>query len=407
MMDSLPSRGARWSAHRRTSYRVSATDQVSSSRLIGHDMKRGGPRLRGGRTRREVPIRRRLAITRSMLRRALSRVRILPVGVQASDERIRRFFKDRSPQPHRLALQSLTALIDTAQQGVDAFLATEAFRISRHLAAQHGEVVVVAEEPSQPVQPVRQRTQHGRPERSKDFELIAKILRLLPPFMQMLDRGRLGGRGESLPTSSVDSGHTLPHARPPIVKISPLVEAVECLLHGRIHPLESLLVAKHLLPDPPLVADQFPPRLRKRSVSGPVSVSSAGPVQRLDEDLGIAHRGQRPGDVAEGEVLSSVKLSADARADQTDKSAKFLQALAGLVNHLIARGFRRSVHALPDLLDLFLGDSVDAVWKSLVDSELKRHGPVRPLSSRVASRCPLSRSLRARSLPETVSRLGW
>src|SRR5215813_5676352 len=350
-------------------------------------------------------------ITRSMRRqmagRALARARILPVGAQPSHERIRRFFKDRSPQPHRLALQSLTALIDTAQQGVDAFLATEAFRVSRHLAAQHGEVVVLAEELSQPVQPVRQRTQHGRPERSKDFELIAKILRLLPPFMQMLDRGRLGGRGESLPTSSVDSGHTLPHTRPPIVKISPLVEAVECLLHGRIHPLESLLVAKHLLPDLPLVADQVPPRLRKRSVSGPVSVSSAGPVQRLDEDLAIAHLGQRPGDVAEGEVLSSVKLSADARADQTDKSAKFLQALASLVNHLIARGLRRSVHALPDLLDLFLGDSVDAVWKSLVDSELKRHGPVRPLSSRVASRCPLSRSLRARSLPETVSRLGW
>src|SRR5215469_18759808 len=70
MMDSLPSRGARSSAHRRTSYRVSATDQVSSSRRIGHGMERGGPRRHGGRTRREVSIRRRLAITRSMLRQA-------------------------------------------------------------------------------------------------------------------------------------------------------------------------------------------------------------------------------------------------------------------------------------------------------------------------------------------------
>src|SRR5262249_51632042 len=156
-------------------------------------------------------------------------------------------------------------------------LAAEAFRISRHLAAQHGEVVVVAEKLSQPVQPVRQRTQHGRPEPSKDFQLIAKILRLLPPFMQMLDRGRLGGRGERLPTSSVDSSHTLPHARPPIVKISPLVEAVERLLHGRIPPLESLLVATHLFPDFPLVANQFLPCLGKRSAPGPASVSSRGP----------------------------------------------------------------------------------------------------------------------------------
>src|SRR5215471_13702495 len=356
-------------------------------------MRRGGHRLRGGRARREVSIRSKLTIARSMrrrmARRALARVRILPVGVQASDERIRRFFEDRSPQTHRLALQSLAALIDTAQQGVDGFLATEAFRISRHLAAQHGEVVVVAEELSQPVQPVRQRTQHGRPERSKDLELIAKILRLLPPFMQMLDRGRLGGRGESLSTASVDSPHTRSHARPPIVKISPLVESVERLLHGGIHPFESLLVAKHLVPEFPLVAEQLPPRLHKRSAPGPASVSSCGPVQRLDEDLGIAHLGQRPGDVAEGEVLSPVKLSADPRPYQTNKSAKFLQALARLVDHLIARAFRRSVRALPDLLDLLLGDSVYAVWKRLVDSELKRHGPLRPLSSRVASRCPL------------------
>ena len=40
--------------------------------------------------------------------------RILPVGVQPSDENIRRFFEDRSSQSHRLTLQSLAALIDTA-----------------------------------------------------------------------------------------------------------------------------------------------------------------------------------------------------------------------------------------------------------------------------------------------------
>src|SRR5215831_3761115 len=116
MMDSLPSRGPgrprtgeRLTGSRlRTRYlRVGESDTTWSAEApdatagepVGKFPSGGGSRLRapccGG---------------------PLSRVRILPVGVQPSDERIRRFFEDCSPQLHRMALQSLSALIDRSEE---------------------------------------------------------------------------------------------------------------------------------------------------------------------------------------------------------------------------------------------------------------------------------------------------
>src|SRR5262249_28098 len=100
--------GARSSAHRRTSYRLSPTDQVSSSRRIGLE----APDDTAGEPVGKFPSEGGSRLRAPCCGGPLSRVRILPVGVQPSDERIRRFFEDCSPQLHRMALQSLSALID-------------------------------------------------------------------------------------------------------------------------------------------------------------------------------------------------------------------------------------------------------------------------------------------------------
>src|SRR5262249_5890102 len=141
------------------------------------------------------------------------------------------------------------------------------------------------------------------PQRPKDFQLVAKILRLLPPFMQMVDRTCLDHFGAGLTTSSIDLPDALPHARPRVANVGPLAEAVERLLHGRIHRLEGLLLAKHLFPDLALLAKQFRSGLRKRPATRPSSSLSRGRVQCLYEDLGISHLCQRPGDITESDVL--------------------------------------------------------------------------------------------------------
>src|SRR5215468_780914 len=160
-------------------------------------------------------------------------------------------------------------MIDAAEQGSDGVGAAEAFGVARYLAPEHGEVVVVTQDLSETVRPARERAKHGRLQRSKQLELMAKISGLLPPLVQMLDAGGPLRRRESPPSSSVDSLHPVANARPCVFHIGPIIEADERVLDGRVHGLEGVFLGEDLASNIALMADQLLPHVPERSSSRP------------------------------------------------------------------------------------------------------------------------------------------
>ena len=192
-------------------------------------------------------------------------VPILPVRVQPPDEVIRRRLEDLTTERDRLVLKLLSALVDTAEEGGDGLRTAETFRIARHLAPEHGKVVVITQKLPEAVGFVREGPQHSRFQRAEELELMAEISGLLPPFVEMLDRGCLRHRRERSPAPAVDSLHAFFHAGPSVLHVRPLIEAAEGVLHARVHGLEGVFVGENLVSNFPLVTEQFFPHVPERA----------------------------------------------------------------------------------------------------------------------------------------------
>src|SRR5262249_10898186 len=141
-------------------------------------------------------------------------------------------------------------------------------------------------------------------------------------------------------SSSVDSLYPFANAPPFVFHVGPIIEADERVLDGRVHGPEGVFLGEDFASNIPLVTDQLLPHVPERPSSRPRFVRLRRLVQRFDEDGGVAHLGQGPRDVTKSNVLSSVRLSAEGRPNQSDEGAEFLQALADLVDHRVTRAAR-------------------------------------------------------------------
>jgi hypothetical protein len=101
---------------------------------------------------------------------------------------------------------------------------------------------------------------------------------------------------------------------------------------------------------------------------------SRQPVQRLDENLGIADLGKRPAGVAEAGILFTVALLADHWSDKAKHCKDLLETLASLVHGLVPRPRVRPGKMLQGFVHLLPHDPPNALAERLGGLQFEGHG---------------------------------
>ncbi len=110
----------------------------------------------------------------------------LPIDLQAADKGTRPFGIDPFAEPFGLYLELSTAPVDQRNQGLEIHAVVSRLCWLKHVLAQEGQIMILAEIFSQRLEFIPEPPKHGGPYGLEEMDLIAKIFDVFTPFVKML-----------------------------------------------------------------------------------------------------------------------------------------------------------------------------------------------------------------------------
>jgi len=244
-------------------------------------------------------------------------------------------------------------------------------------SAEHDEVVIVAEKLGKGLEGGREGIQHFHPEISQESHVVPVVLRALAELVEVFRRRVVVRPRERPPRIPVDRAEPGTDRIEPLRSEVPFHRARSRLLEPAFHlggePLERLALARlRLATTDEEIADRGDPRTIEQ-----LGESRRELVEGLDHRAGVARRGEAPARVAEEAVLALEDLLSELAANEAQRRADLLEALARFMDPLVEVP-ALTAHVENRLVDLLDDDASDPLGNRLARTESIGHLSLNP-----------------------------